>query len=148
MSGPHSTPPDGESRPPAELSPPDPSPLDIVLRTVGAVVAVLAALVTAALELILSTLRVGGTLIGVAALVAIGFNVLLAWFAYTVVGRKWAVALPALSWFAVILAAAGGTTEGDIGLAGNNWVGPAIAILGSLAFAAATVRMIAASAGR
>jgi hypothetical protein len=139
------SPPGGHPRPPADLAPADLSPLDVVLRTAGAIVAVLAALVTAAAEVILSALRVGGTLIGVAALVAIVANILLAWFAYTVVGRKWAVALPALAWFAVIFTAAGGTTEGDIGLAGNNWVGIAIVFLGSLAFAAATVRLITVS---
>jgi hypothetical protein len=147
------SPPGGESRPPFEVRPAalwrgDPSPLDVALRTAGALIAVVAALVTAALELMLSTLRVGETLIGVAALVAIAANILLAWFAYAVVGRKWAVALPALAWFSVIFTAAGGTTEGDIGFAGNNWVGVAIVILGSLAFAAATVRMITVSARR
>jgi hypothetical protein len=122
--------------------------VDLALRIAGGLIAVVAALVTAAAELILSTLRIGGTLIGVAVPVAIVANVLLSRFAYAAVGRTWAIGLPALAWFAVIFMAATGTTEGDIGLAANNWVGLAIITLGSLTFGVMAFRLITASARR
>ncbi|HEX2771034.1 MAG TPA: hypothetical protein VHN18_01230 [Micromonosporaceae bacterium] len=142
-----------ESSPPspddAAHSPEDDDPLvDLALRVAGGVIAVVAAVVTAAAELILSTLRVGGTLIGLAALIAVVANVLLSRFAYVTVGRKWAVALPAVAWFVVIFIAATGTAEGDIGLAANNWVGLAIVTLGSLTFGVMAFRLITASVRR
>jgi hypothetical protein len=120
--------------------------VDLALRIAGGVIAFIAGAVTAAAELILSTLRVGSVLIGVAALVAVVANVVLSRFAYDTVGRPWAVGLPALSWFVVIFTAATGTREGDIGLAGNNWVGLAIITLGSLTFGVMGFRLITASA--
>lgn len=122
--------------------------VDLALRVAGGVIAVVAAVVTAAAELILSTLRVGGTLIGLAALIAVVANVLLSRFAYVTVGRKWAVALPAVAWFVVIFIAATGTAEGDIGLAANNWVGLAIVTLGSLTFGVMAFRLITAPVRR
>lgn len=119
-----------------------PAFIDVALRAVGGLVAVLAALVTATLELLLSTLRVGGQLIGVSAVIAVLANVALARFAHLVVGAKSAVALPAVTWFAVMMVAAGRTAEGDILLAGNNWVGLAIIVAGSIAFGIVGFRLI------
>lgn len=142
-----------ESGPPlpddaAHLPADDHALVDVSLRVAGGVIAVVAAVVTAAAELILATLRVSGTLIGLAALVAVVANVLLSRFAYVTVGRKWAVALPAVPWFVVVFAAATGTAEGDIGLAGNNWVGLAIITLGSLTFGVMASRLITGSSRR
>jgi hypothetical protein len=131
---PSTTQPRGPSWPPAGL--------DVALRAAGGLVAVLSALVAAAVELILATLRVGGQLIGVSAVIAVVANVILARFAYAAVGAKSAVALPAVTWFAVMMAAAGRTDEGDILLAGNNWVGLAIIVAGSIAFAIVGYRLI------
>ncbi|MDG4833232.1 hypothetical protein O7627_28580 [Solwaraspora sp. WMMD1047] len=119
-------------------------PVDLALRITGGVLAVLAAALTAVLELLLATLRVGGHLIGVSALLAVVANVALSWFARRAVGRGWAVALPAVTWFAFMVVAAGGTTEGDILLAGNNWVGLAMIVAGSMAFAVMAFRIIVA----
>jgi hypothetical protein len=137
---------------PPELAP-DPPPdrpsalagvLDVVLRVIGGLLAVAGAVVTATLELLFSTARVGGYLIGVSVLLAVLANVVLSWFAYQAVGRKSAVALPALTWFALMTVAAGGTAEGDILLAGNNWVGITMIIAGSMAFAVMGFRLILA----
>ena len=116
--------------------------LDLTLRLVGAVVAVAGAVLTAVLELLLATVRVGGALIGVSALLAVLANVALSWFANYAVGRRWAVALPALTWFALMIVAAGGRAEGDILLAGDNWVGLALIVAGSMAFAVMAFRAI------
>jgi hypothetical protein len=120
--------------------------LDLLLRVAGGVLAVIAAVLTATLELLFATARVGGYLIGASVLLAVLANVVLSWFAYQTVGRKWAVMLPAVTWFALMVLAAGGTSEGDILLAGNNWVGIAMIIAGSMAFAVMGFRLITAPA--
>jgi hypothetical protein len=133
-----------------ELSP-DPEPrrrsafvaaLDVAFRVAGGLLAVAGAVLTATLELLFATVRVGGQLIGVSVVLAVLANVALSWFAYRTVGSKAAVALPALSWFALMVVAAGGTAEGDILLAGNNWVGLAMIFAGSVAFAVMGFRLI------
>lgn len=116
--------------------------LDLTLRVAGGALAVFAALVTATLELLLSTVRVGGQLIGVSVLVAIVANLVLSWFAYHTVGRRWAVALPAVPWFALMAVAAIKTSEGDVLLAGDNWVGVVMIFAGSMAFAGMAFRLI------
>ncbi|MFD0972199.1 hypothetical protein [Plantactinospora endophytica] len=116
--------------------------VDLALRVVGGVLSVVAAAVTAVLELILSMLRVGGVLIGVSVLVTVLANVALGWFAPRVVGRRWALALPAVVWFALMVVAAGGTSEGDVLIAANNWVGLVMIFAGSVTFAVMGFRMI------
>lgn len=115
---------------------------DLALRITGGVLVVLAAAVTAVLEVFFAPLRVGGFLIGASALAAVVANVALAGFALSTVGARWAVALPALTWFAVLMVASGGTPEGDILLAENNWVGLATIFTGSMAFAIVAYRVI------
>jgi hypothetical protein len=115
---------------------------DLALRVTGGVLVVLAAVLTAVLEVFFTPLRVGGFLIGLSALGAVVANVALASFAYRTVGAKWAVALPALTWFAVLMVAAGSTPEGDILLVDDNWVGLATIFTGSMAFAIVAYRMI------
>lgn len=118
------------------------------LRTVGGVVAVVAALLTAVLEVLLAAVRVGGHLVGVSVLLAVVGNVLLSWFVVRAVGTQWAVALPATAWFAVMVLAAGGTTEGDVLLDGNNWVGFAMIFAGAIAYAVIGFRAILAQPPR
>ncbi|GAB7050125.1 hypothetical protein [Catenuloplanes indicus] len=115
---------------------------DLTLRIAGGVLVVLAAIVTAILEVFYTPLRVGGFLIGASALGAVVANVALAWFALRAVGAKWAVALPALAWFVVLMVAAGSTSEGDILLVDTNWVGLATIFTGSMAFAGVAYRVI------
>ncbi|HEY0699281.1 MAG TPA: hypothetical protein VGD43_15895 [Micromonospora sp.] len=121
-----------------------PGLFDLLVRVAGGVVAVAAAVVTAALELLLASVRAGGVLIGVSVPLAILANVALSWFAHRATGRKWVVALPAVVWFVVMVVAAGGTNEGDYLLAGNNWVGLAMIVAGSMTFAVMAFRMIIA----
>jgi hypothetical protein len=132
---------DQDAPPPAG---PPPRLLDLGLRVAGGVVVVVAGVVTGVLELLLATVRVGGQLIGVSALLAVGANILLSWFAYEVVGRRWAVALPAVPWFALMALAAIRTTEGDLLLAGDNWVGLAMIVAGAMTFAVMGFRQILA----
>lgn len=113
------------------------------LRVTGAVVSVLATVVTGVLELLLAPLRIGGTLIGVAALVAVLANAAIGWFAVATVGRRWAMAPPWAIWTLMMFFAAGvRTDEGDQLLAGDNWVGLVMILLGSLVFALQAYRLI------
>jgi hypothetical protein len=115
---------------------------DLLLRVAGLVVAVLAAAVSALIEVFMVPLRVGGVLIGLSLVLAVVGNVTLVWFTYRVTGWPWAVALPALAWFAVFLPASDRTTEGDLLLTGDNWVGITTILCGSIAFAIGAGRLI------
>jgi hypothetical protein len=115
---------------------------DKALRVAGGVIAVLAAVLTAVLELLLTALRIGGELVGISVVVAVAGNLVLGWFAYTTVGRKWAIALPATAWLVVMLIASGRTAEGDLLLVGpsggkvidgNSWVGITMIFAGAIA---------------
>ncbi|MEU4476062.1 hypothetical protein [Micromonospora sp. NPDC023888] len=123
---------------------PPPRLLDLGLRLAGAIVVVVAGVLSGVLELLLATVRVGGQLIGVSALLAVGANIVLSWFAYEAVGRRWAVALPAVPWFALMAVAAIRTNEGDLLLAGDNWVGLAMIVAGAMTFAVMGFRQILA----
>ncbi|RLP87900.1 hypothetical protein EAD89_18030 [Micromonospora sp. BL4] len=123
---------------------PPPRLLDLGLRLAGAIVVVLAGVLTGVLELLLSTVRVGGQLIGVSALLAVGANIALSWFAHEAVGRRWAVALPAVPWFVLMAVASVRTSEGDLLLAGDNWVGLAMIVAGAMTFAVMGFRQILA----
>lgn len=131
---------------------------DPVIRAGGVVVAVLATLVTAFLELELTTLRSGGVanlvtggspwtgggfLVPIAIPVAIGVNLAIAWFAVTTTGRRWALGPPWALWTLIMLAAAGTrTAEGDYLLSDTNWVALVMILTGSLTYAVFSYRMI------
>jgi hypothetical protein len=135
---------------PSLSSPADPSPpappsraLELTVRTAGLVIAVVATVLTAALEIFLSPLRLGGVPIGVAVLVAVAANLALCWFAVTTVGRRWALAVPWAVWTLIMFFAAGTrTTEGDYLISGDDWVALVMILVGSLTFAVYTYRMI------
>lgn len=123
--------------------------VDVVLRIIGGILAVLMALLTGLLELYLAPLRVGGTLIGVSVLFSIVANIGLASFAVQAVGVRRAIVLPWVTWTALMFVAAGiRTDEGDQLLSGDNWVGMALVLVGSVAFAGYTYRRILHDAPR
>ncbi|PZG14620.1 hypothetical protein C1I95_21315 [Micromonospora craterilacus] len=133
---------------PQEQDPPPPvrawrRPVDVGLRVVGGLVAFVAGAATAVLELLLAPLRFGGYLVGAAVLVAVVANIALSWFAVEAVGRRWAVALPAVPWVVIMVAAADRTTEGDVLLVGN-WVGLTLVVAGAMTFAVMAFRSIVA----
>ena len=138
-----------EPRPPSRFS----GAFRTALRVAGGVISVLAALVTAVGELMIVPLRLGGHLIGVAVVATVVANIALGWFAYTTVGRRWAVALPAAAWLVLMVTASGRTTEGDLLLVGpqggalvdgDSWVGVVVILAGSIAFAAVGFRLMLA----
>ena len=130
---------------PVEESPPGPPSraLELVVRGAGVFIAVLAAVLTAALEIFLSPLRIGGVPVGVAVLVAVAANVAISWFAVATVGRRWALAPPWAVWTLIMFFAAGlRTAEGDYLISGEDWVALVTILVGSLTFAGYTYRMI------
>jgi hypothetical protein len=130
---------------PADELPPAPSSraLELVIRTAGLAIAMLATVLTAALELFLTPLRVGGVPIGAAVVLAVVANLAICWFAVTTVGRRWALAPPWALWTLIMFFAAGTrTTEGDYLISSNDWVALVMILVGSLAFAGYTYRSI------
>ncbi|MCN0152084.1 hypothetical protein [Salinispora arenicola] len=119
--------------------------VDRALRFTGGVLAVVGGVLSAVLELLLAPLRVGDHLVGVSVLVAVGMNVALSWFAHATVGRRWAVALPAVPWFFLVAVAGIRTTEGDVLLTGT-WVDLLLVVAGAMTFAVLGFRQILAAA--
>ncbi len=132
---------------PDESVPPPPARsgrlADLLLRMAGGVLAVLGGALSAVLELILAPARLGGQLIGAAVLVAVAANVLLSWFAHRTVERRWAVALPAVPWFAIVAVAGIRTAEGDVLLTGT-WVDLLLVVAGAMTFAVMGFRQVLA----
>src|SRR5215475_3755812 len=113
--------------------------IDLAYRVAGTIVALFLAAITAFYEALLTPLHVtsGSSVIRlpVAPLVAIVVNIGLFWFGRTVTGRTGLALLPAIAWFIVIFVAGNRTPEGDLLIAGNNWVGVLTILLGALAWA-------------
>jgi hypothetical protein len=127
---------------PLPVAPPSPA-LELLVRGAGLLIAVLAVVLTALLELFLTPLRLGGVPLGVAVPVAVVANVAICWFAVTTVGRRWALAPPWAVWTLIMFFAAGTrTTEGDYLISGSDWVALVMILVGSLTFAIYTYRMI------
>ncbi|WP_455565765.1 hypothetical protein [Micromonospora maritima] len=130
--------------------------LDRAVRVAGGVVTVWAGVLAALLDLIFATWawetvqgRSGGAqaLVGIGLVVAgiaavVASTVLLGSFAHRSTGTRWAVALAALPWFLVIVVGGFRTTEGDLALAGDNVLGLALIVAGSVTFAVLGFRQI------
>jgi hypothetical protein len=111
--------------------------LDRLLRIAGGVVAVGLAASFAVYGAFLVPLYFPGSDIRmpVALVFALVGNPLLTWFAYEATGHRLAVLAPAAVWCGIWLAASGRTTEGDLLVTGDNWVGLWTLFVGPLAFA-------------
>jgi len=129
-----------------DLKPPQPRSvprwLDLTGRILGFVIALLLAAVSAAYEAFLSPLSWGSTRLPVSLLAAVVGNIALVYFTYVVTGRRLATVGPALVWVVVMLVAASRSSEGDLVLTENNWVGIGTMLVGSVAFAVAGYRLI------
>ncbi|MDG6104895.1 hypothetical protein Daura_04895 [Dactylosporangium aurantiacum] len=120
-------------------------PLDIAITVGGLLLAVLLAVALAVVEAFLAPLRVsdlgfsapgkGNMRIPLALVLAVVTNPMLGWFAVTTSGRRFAALLPAGAWCVVWILAAGRTTEGDLLITSDNWVGLLTLFTGPLAFA-------------
>ncbi|GGK00600.1 hypothetical protein GCM10010123_33140 [Pilimelia anulata] len=118
-------------------------PVDRALRITGGVLAVLLAVLTGALELILVPLRVGGIPVGLCVLLAVAVNYLLPRFTEAATGARWPALLAFVAWLMVMLLAAGRRSEGDLLATGVFAV--LVNVAGSLAFGIAMYRMMLAT---
>ena len=108
---------------------------EMVIRVAGGVLVAWLAVLSAVVEAFLVPLRVAGVQLPVALLLAAVGNLGLPYLALWLVRHRAAATLPALLWFVVILIFAGGTSEGDVVLAGDDWVALTLLLLGSAAAA-------------
>ncbi|WP_433613654.1 hypothetical protein ACQP2P_04815 [Dactylosporangium sp. CA-139114] len=117
------------------LSPEARRSFDIAITVAGLIVATLLGAALAIIEALYSPLRIGGWRVPVSLLMALVTNPLLGWFAYTTTRRRMATLLPAAAWCVVWIMAAGRTSEGDMIITEDNWVGLLTLFAGPLAFA-------------
>jgi hypothetical protein len=117
------------------LSPEVRGVLDIAITIAGLLVATLLGAALAIIEALYSPLRIDGWRVPVSLVMALVTNPLLGWFAYTTTKRRLAALLPAAAWCVVWVLAAGRTSEGDLIITENNWVGLLTLFAGPLAFA-------------
>lgn len=101
-----------------------------------------AAVLLALLGGFLTPYRIGGVLIPVSLVLVIVGNWLLVRVTYLATGAVGLSLLPALVWLLVTLALSRRTTEGDLVLAGNNWVANVYIIVGCVAAALPAYRLI------
>lgn len=115
---------------------------DLALRFTGTLVAVVGAVATAVMAAFLTPLYAGTVRLPVAIVVAVAANYALVWFTYRVTEHKLVALLPGLVWMGVMILFSARTSEGDIVLAGNNWVGLATIFTGVAAYAVAAYRLL------
>jgi hypothetical protein len=114
------------------------------LAWVGALVAVALGAVSSVWEAFLTPLSYqwvsGGhahsVRLPVAVVLAVAGNAALVWFTRAATGRTIVVMAPFLAWVVPMLVAGGRTREGDLVIAGNNWVGLVTIFAGATTFAA------------
>jgi hypothetical protein len=124
-------------------APDDDRTLDLIIRVAGWVLSIVAVILSGLLELFFTPLRVFGVPIGASILMALVANPAIAWFAVTTTRRRSAVAPPWIIWTIMMLFATGyRTREGDYLVGGNDWVALVMILVGSLAFAVYSYRMI------
>jgi hypothetical protein len=105
-------------------------------------VAVWAGVLLALVGGFLTPYRLFGVLVPVSLVIVIAGNWLLVRLTYEATGGLGLSLLPPLVWLGVTLAMARRTTEGDLVLAGNNWVANVYIIVGCIAAALPAYRLI------
>ena len=107
-----------------------------LLAIAGGIVATGLGAMLGLFEAFLTPLRLPhSTYLPVALVLALIGNPVLSWFAGEVTGRRFAAILPAAAWCVVWVVAATKTSEGDLIITGNNWVGLVTLLAGPIAFA-------------
>jgi hypothetical protein len=122
--------------------------LDSLVRVSGLAVFTALAAVSAGWEAFLTPLYWHTHRVPLALVLALAGNAVLAWATREVTGRPSAVLLPAGAWVVVMFAAAARTTEGDLVLTSDNWIGLATMFAGALAFAVTAYWLIVRSIRR
>ena len=111
---------------------------DLAYRVGGTLVGVLLGVITAIWEALLTPLTFPGSTtvrMPVALVAAVVGNAAIVWFTYRVTRHVGLALLPGLAWLIVMGVAGTTTSDGDLILTGNNWVGLATIATGALAWA-------------
>jgi hypothetical protein len=112
------------------------------MRFAWLALAVWAAVLLALLGGFLTPYRIGGVLVPVSLALVLAGNWMLVRLTYAATGAVGLSLLPALAWLVITLVLARRTTEGDLVLAGNNWVANVYIIVGCVAAAVPAYRLI------
>jgi len=114
----------------------------VTLRVLGTLVGVAAAVVTAVLEAFLTPLWWDGVRVPLAVLLAVLTNLAVLWFTHEVTRSRLLTLLPGIAWMGVMIVLSARTTEGDIVLAGDNWVALGTILAGVAGYAAGAYRIV------
>jgi len=114
----------------------------VTLRVLGTLVGVAAAVVTAVLEAFLTPLWWGEVRVPLAVLLAVLTNLAVLWFTHEVTRSRLLTLLPGIAWMGVMIVLSARTTEGDIVLAGDNWVALGTILAGVAGYAAGAYRIV------
>lgn len=129
----------------------EPVTASTLVRVAGCVLVTVTAVLTAVVEAFFVPLRFGGVRAPLVLLLAVAGNLALPWLGVWLSGSRFGAMLPPLAWFVVIVVFAGGTDEGDVVLAGNDWVALTLLLVGSATAAAgayfALLRVVPGSLG-
>ncbi|MGH3713451.1 MAG: hypothetical protein ACRDT4_08350, partial [Micromonosporaceae bacterium] len=136
---------------PRAVSSSPPRVAERVLAVAAGVLVTATSVLTAVVEAFFVPLRLAGVRVPVVLLLAVLVNLSLPWLGYLLSRSRFVIMLPPLAWFVVIVVFAGGTDEGDVVLAGNDWVALALLLIGSTAAAGgayfALLRVVPGSLG-
>jgi hypothetical protein len=105
--------------------------VNALLRVGGTTIGVLLGLVTGVWEAFLSPLYAGSFPLPVAPVLAVLVNFALVRCTHYVTGHRLLALLPGAAWFAVVLVCLDPTSEGDLVIPGNDWMGLLVLLLGA-----------------
>lgn len=116
--------------------------LDLAVRVGGTVVGIWGGVLLAFYGAFLVGFRIGGVLVPISLLLAVGGNVLLIWFTFEATRHKFLALLPSLIWVVLSFLASTRTTEGDLVLVDSNWVSVVYLLAGSVTIGLVAYRII------
>jgi hypothetical protein len=114
---------------------------DVSLKVGGTVVGLLGGFLTGVWEVFLSPVYAGKVPLPVAPLLAIAGNLALIWFVRTVTRSNGLALLPGIAWFATMIIGTTRTTEGDVPIPSNDYMGLIAILAGAGAWALAAYRL-------
>jgi hypothetical protein len=125
---------------------------ELAYRVAGTLVGIGLAIATAVWETVLSPMHVtighSTFRLPIALLIAVVGNAGIVFFTHQVTGKLGLAMIPAVAWLIVVFTAGTKTSEGDLLITGDNWVGITLILLGSLAWAGAGYWLIVAAPRR
>ncbi len=116
--------------------------LELLVRIAGTIVAVAGGALLGVYATLMTPYRVGGTLVPISLLLAVGGNAALIWFGYFTTRNKFLALLPGLVWAGFAFLGVDRTREGDVVLYQQNWVGTVYLFVGAITISVAAYRLI------